>query len=226
MQKFAQWYTYIFFIVFAPLLFLSLGASLLFNMTFIYTAGFDKYNVGDNAQLSRQELKRVASAIQKYFNNDQEYLIITVADLSGDTFVLFDAHEQEHMKDVKKVVHLAYSASALLLTTFIIVLFVARQRKLKETNAWLIWGGMGAAAAVALCALLAVADFDSFFNFLHSLFFKENGSWVFSPDSYLITLFPTGFWVDMGMLIGGLAFVNALIMIFIGLRRNTLIYRK
>jgi len=212
--------------VFTPIFFLALGASLLFNMTFIYTAGFDKYNVSDTVQLSEHELKKAASEIQKYFNNNQEYLVITVTDLSGDTFMLFDVREQEHMKDVKDVVRLAYSTIVLLLITFVIVLFIAYRRKLKEADTWLICGGIGTIAAVALCALLAIADFDSLFNFLHSLFFLENNSWVFTSDSYLVALFPSNFWVDMSMLVGSLAFVGALIMIFTGLRRSTLMYMK
>ena len=226
MSKFSKGYLYLFFIIFTPIFFLALGASLLFNMTFLYTASFDKYNVSDATQLSEQELKKVASEIQKYFNNGQEYLVITVADLSGDIFVLFDEREQEHMKDVKEIVHLAYGTSVLLLATFVILLFIVYKKKLKEAHAWLIWGGLGTAAAVALCVLLAIADFDSFFNFLHSLFFSEKNSWVFAPDYYLVALFPPDFWIDIGILIGGLIFTGALIMIFIGFWRSGLIYRK
>ena len=61
-------------------------------------------------------------------------------------------------------------------------------------------GGVLMAAGIAVFALLAawvIADFNSFFAAFHSLFFA-NGTWTFSYDSLLITMYPPEFWIGMG----------------------------
>lgn len=40
-------------------------------------------------------------------------------------------------------------------------------------------------------------DFEGLFAVFHSLFFAQ-GSWVFSADSLLITMYPEPFWIGMG----------------------------
>lgn len=64
-------------------------------------------------------------------------------------------------------------------------------------------GGVLAAAGVAVVAVFAllaawvVVDFNGFFAAFHSLFFA-NGTWTFSYDSLLITMYPPEFWIGMG----------------------------
>ena len=64
-------------------------------------------------------------------------------------------------------------------------------------------GGVAQAAGIAVIAVFAllaawvVADFNGFFAAFHSLFFA-NGTWTFSYDSLLITMYPPEFWIGMG----------------------------
>ena len=64
-------------------------------------------------------------------------------------------------------------------------------------------GGVAQAAGIAVVAVFAllaawvVADFNGFFAAFHSLFFA-NGTWTFSYDSLLITMYPPEFWIGMG----------------------------
>ena len=64
-------------------------------------------------------------------------------------------------------------------------------------------GGVAQAAGIAVVAVFAllaawvVADFNGFFAAFHSLFFA-NGTWTFSYDSLLITMYPPEFWIGWG----------------------------
>ena len=61
----------------------------------------------------------------------------------------------------------------------------------------LIAGGTVVLAAFAALGIWAAVDFYSLFGVFHSLFFQA-GTWTFSYDSLLITLYPTAFWMGMG----------------------------
>ncbi|MDR0513949.1 MAG: DUF1461 domain-containing protein [Coriobacteriaceae bacterium] len=60
----------------------------------------------------------------------------------------------------------------------------------------------GSAGLVAVLfagiALWAAFDFNGFFSCFHSLFFAA-GTWTFSADSLLIRMYPTEFWIGMGV---------------------------
>ena len=47
--------------------------------------------------------------------------------------------------------------------------------------------------------LWATLDWNGFFTAFHSVFFPQ-GNWMFSSSSLLITMYPEGFWVGMGVI--------------------------
>lgn len=57
--------------------------------------------------------------------------------------------------------------------------------------------GIGVLAVFALLTVWVLVDFYSFFAAFHSLFFAD-GTWTFSYESLLITLYPPAFWMGMG----------------------------
>lgn len=67
----------------------------------------------------------------------------------------------------------------------------------------LLWGGAVMLILIVVLALWACVSFESLFAVFHSLFFA-NGSWVFSADSLLITMLPTGFWTTMALVWAGI----------------------
>ena len=62
--------------------------------------------------------------------------------------------------------------------------------------------------SVAIAAVVAVADFDTFFARFHDVFF-EPGTWTFPADALLIRLFPEPFWVVSGIAWGVLSALGA-----------------
>ena len=83
-------------------------------------------------------------------------------------------------------------------------------------------GGVAQAAGIAVVAVFAllaawvVVDFNGFFAAFHSLFFA-NGTWTFSYDSLLITMYPPEFWIRDG---GGVARCDGLAVHRIHRRRR------
>ena len=61
----------------------------------------------------------------------------------------------------------------------------------------LLCAGLGTIAVFAILGIWAAIDFEGLFAVFHSLLFAQ-GSWVFSADSLLITMYPEPFWVGMG----------------------------
>ena len=79
----------------------------------------------------------------------------------------------------------------------------------------MLWQSAGLAILVIIgFAFWIIANFESFFTWMHSLFFQA-GTWTFSSDSLLITMFPTGFWQGMGIVWGVTSIVASIIVIII-----------
>ncbi len=61
----------------------------------------------------------------------------------------------------------------------------------------LLEAGIGVILLFSLIGTWALIDFNGFFAFFHSLFFAD-GTWTFSYQSLLITMYPLAFWMGMG----------------------------
>ncbi len=57
-------------------------------------------------------------------------------------------------------------------------------------------------------------SFDSFFAWMHSLFFPS-GSWIFSADSLLICMYPENFWIGMGIVWGAISVLASLALLIV-----------
>jgi len=90
-------------------------------------------------------------------------------------------------------------------------------------------GGALACAGIVVLAVFAalaawvVVDFNGFFAAFHSLFFAD-GTWTFSYESLLITMYPPAFWMGMGAVWLTVTGALSLIAAFTGtaLRRRSL----
>lgn len=109
-----------------------------------------------------------------------------------------DADAISHLDDVNDVVKTAAAIlAAVAVAAAILVVIVAV--KLGRNSLSRVLRGSALAVLAAFCALAVwvAIDFDGFFTFFHSLFFAE-GTWLFSYDSLLITMYPPEFWIGMG----------------------------
>lgn len=95
----------------------------------------------------------------------------------------------------------------------LVLLVIRRRRKLAG---WIMFvTPLAVIAIVLILGIWAFVDFDSLFTWLHGIFFA-NGTWLFPADSLLITLFPEGFWMGMGILWVAVSILACLIVCLIG----------
>ena len=103
-----------------------------------------------------------------------------------------------HLDDVYRV---ASVAKPLLLAIAVMCIaglaHVAVRVSKRALGCVLAAGGAAVLVAFAALGIWAAIDFDGLFGVFHSLFFQA-GTWTFSYDSLLITLYPTAFWMGMG----------------------------
>lgn len=102
-----------------------------------------------------------------------------------------------HLDDVYRVVSVAKPALAVIAVLCVAGLaHVAVRINRRALGRVLITGGAFVLAAFAALGIWAFVDFYGLFGVFHSLFFQA-GTWTFSIDSLLITLYPTAFWMGM-----------------------------
>jgi integral membrane protein (TIGR01906 family) len=171
------------FITCLPVLLFTISLSWAVNSHWLYKYGFDKYNSGQTTGLSQLELNKVSSELRTYFNSGEEYIsLIVIKD--GESFMIFNQREIEHLKDVKGLIRLNYWV---LIGTLVYVLvytgvsLFSRKRKYWRQLAWGVIGG----SSIALVSMLALGlgtllNFDRLFLQFHFISFN-NDLWQLDP---------------------------------------------
>ena len=117
---------------------------------------------------------------------------------AGDELYTLDAEAISHLDDVYQVVKIAQAVLIVVATLAVAACAHVGVRRGRRALGRVFWLA-GLFVLVAFIALGAwiVLDFNGFFAVFHSLFFTE-GTWTFSSESLLITMYPTAFWMGMG----------------------------
>jgi integral membrane protein (TIGR01906 family) len=196
--KFAQ----ILFFICLPLLVFTGSVAWAVNSAWLYTSGFEKYDVQqilaqNGLPVTENDLDNIAGDFIHYFNSSEEFIHLTVQ-IDGQTIELFNEEETIHFKDVKDLFRLDY---AVLLGTFIycsifaVVCIFWRRGKYHSFLARSAITGSGVSLGIMLVILIAILlDFDSLFYQFHLISFS-NDFW--SAEGNMLLLFPGGFWYDM-----------------------------
>jgi hypothetical protein len=130
---------------------------------------------------------------------------------------LLDARERSHMHDVARLVRLLVLAMVIAALVAIGGAWSLRREPARRGRIMVrAAAGVGVAAA-ALAAIFAVA-FEPAFLAFHAIFFPPD-SYLFTPGSNLITLFPEGFWSDATLAAGGTIIGAALVVAGFGWSR-------
>ncbi|MBT2565602.1 TIGR01906 family membrane protein [Arthrobacter sp. ISL-85] len=123
---------------------------------------------------------------------------------------LFKDGEVSHMADVKVVILSTFGAGALLLLLALIAILYLRRRSTGGIRRGLFAGSIITLVLILGLGTLAALGWQQFFTEFHRIFFAE-GSWTFSLDDTLIRLFPSQFWIDAGIAIGGLVLLASIV---------------
>ena len=151
---------------------------------------------------STEERLKYGAPTLKYMTQGEP--LSAIADLTMDDGTpVYNERELKHMDDVQKITRVVLwilYGSALLLVAIWSWLFRIDQ---------LSWFKKGLAnagqitAGFMLVVLFGVAlSFDTIFTWFHKIFF-EDGTWMFLTSDSLIRMYPTRFWMDIFIYIGG-----------------------
>ncbi len=181
------------FVACLPFLLVSAGIWWAATSHWLYTSGFEKYNVDGRTGLAAAELDKVAADMIAYFNSSDEFVELTVT-RDGQTIDLFTEEEKFHFSDVKRLFQLDFGV--LLATAGYVAGYVAwniyrsNRRRLIRT---VLVGSVATLAALGLLGVGVLVDFNWLFLQFHFLAFS-NDFW--SARGYMLLLFPSGFWYD------------------------------
>lgn len=186
-----------------PIFFLSLSIGYAINSLWLYQYGFDKYNVGEKAELTDLELEEVARGLISYFNSNDESINLSFVK-NGESFELFNEREILHLKDIKGLIHLDYYLLLITGTCSLAIILLGwlweQGRYRYPLNQSLFGGGVLTLAGIAILALSIILNFDQLFLQFH-LFSFTNDFWILdSRTDYLIRLFPQGFFNDAAII--------------------------
>lgn len=135
---------------------------------------------------------------------------------------MFNARELHHMQDVKWVTQVAF-ALAVGLAVVVVVMAAALVRS-KQTRPLLRRalqrGSLFTLVMIFAIVVVAVFNWNFFFNTFHQLFF-ESGTWRFEYSDMLIRLFPEQFWFEAALAIGSLTVIAAGLLYILAGRRKS-----
>lgn len=162
-----------------------------FDMAF-YERQFEQLGIAQKTGVSPQELRQAMQLLLDYIKGDADSLVLTVTQ-KGEQRLAFDQKEQLHMEDVRGLYRgflLLRNAAFVLLAAAIPAVWRQRERRAEVVAKG---GGLGFAMVLGLLALLAVwalADFNSFWNAFHRLLFR-NDLWLLDARvSLMINMLP------------------------------------
>jgi integral membrane protein (TIGR01906 family) len=192
-----------------PLLFIMVNVRLAMSPVFLnFEYARPNFPV-DMYGFTQEDRLRYAPYAINYLLNGED--ITYLGDLKFDDGAsLFNARELRHMRDVKTLTQIAYIAATVTGLLVAIAGYFLWQRG--RLHMALFRGALVTLALIVAIVLAAVISWDVFFTGFHSLFF-ESDTWYFAYSDTLIRLFPEQFWFDAALLIGGLAVIEALVVI-------------
>ncbi|HEY42335.1 MAG TPA: DUF1461 domain-containing protein [Dehalococcoidia bacterium] len=182
------------------------------NSHWLYTSGFERFDVNQTTGLSEAELDKVATELIDYFNSGDEYVAITVIK-DSQPFDLFTEEEIIHFRDVKGLLRLDFYVllgTGIFAAIYAAISLLWQRRRHWRGLAWATLTGSGLTLAIMLTlGAWALLDFDGFWLRFHFLSFS-NEFW--SAEGYMLLLFPQDFWFDTVIYCALATAVTALIL--------------
>ena len=204
------------FVAAVPVFLIASNVRWVINAPFLYSYGFHKYDIPAVTGIERGELLSAGQQIRDYFNNEEEFLVVSVLWRGVRVPSLFNAREVLHMRDVKGLVRGVYRVQEV--TAGYIAAFAAagvlvwRRRFLSYLARYASFGGVATLGLVALVGLASLVGFDRLFLAFHLVSFS-NDLWQLDPrKDYLIAMFPQGFFFDATLWIAGSTVVEAALL--------------
>lgn len=157
----------------------------------------------EGSGFTQEQIVEAALATKDYtvVDNNEEKLMDELRRITGleDPSRLLDGEVLSHLDDVYYVVDGGRGVIiGLMIASFVLCVFLALSGKKQLLGATLRRAGGSVFGIFVALALWCLIDFNGFFTLLHSLFFAD-GTWLFDAKSLLIRMYPTQFWIGMGV---------------------------
>lgn len=195
----------ILFIICIPVLLITTDVRFAANDIRLYDYGFNKYEVGEETGLSKEELTLIAHQLVDYFNSDEEFIDVAV----------FNERDVAHLKDVKGLIQLVYRLQfislAYIIAYIVFNLILLRGVLWRELARRLIWGCWFTIAIIVVIGIMTLVGFEDLFLWFHLVSFR-NDLWQLYPGDPLLLMFPEGFFRDATLFIAGAVILEALII--------------
>ncbi len=188
------------FIVFSFIAILDIAC---FNEAF-YVYEFNKNEVAETIGISDTDLQKATDVLLGYIRGSYDSLDVEVT-IDDEVVAMFNEKEIAHMVDVRDlytiVSTIRYVALVILVIGLIYIalkkdstVFVELKKSYINVLSLLV-------AFIAVLVIYALADFTSFWNTFHQLFFT-NDLWLLNPSSdRLIMMVPESFFFDLVIMI-------------------------
>ena len=121
----------------------------------------------------------------------------------------FDAREVSHLGDVRDFFSSIFFCIYVVLVVWLFVLFSLQDKQLVKKS--LRFGSVLSLGVLLLFFVVSLFSFSGLWNVLHAPFFSD-GSWVFSSDSLLITLYPESFFFSLALRWGMIVFFSSVVV--------------
>jgi integral membrane protein (TIGR01906 family) len=137
-----------------------------------------------------------------------------------DCTLMYNDREIHHMIDVKYVLRIALPVGYIIIGVLILLGLWAW-----KGSWWTVYrtalrrGGWLMVFILVTLIVMVLGLFDWFFTLFHDVFFSP-GTWMFYTSDTLIRLFPERFWMDTFIVVGGIAALGGLALIFAGTQRK------
>lgn len=201
------------FVACIPVFLVTSNVRWVINAPFLYSYGFDKYDIPETTGIEREELIKAGATFRDYFNNDDDVLDVRVVQ-DGVLRSIYNAREIAHMSDVKglvKGVWDLHTATGGFIGAFLLVgALLYRRRWIGMAVRFVGWGGLASLGVLVAAGLIAIVGFDRLFLAFHLISFS-NDLWQLDPRrDMLLIMFPQGFFLDATLWIVGSTIVEAL----------------
>lgn len=182
----------IIWIIFVPILIISVTVNVLASSEILYSWGFKENQIASKTGINESQLTEISRSMTRYLAGKSDSPQVEVV-INGNTRLLYNEKELMHLQDVRDIVRLFQLLQKITLVVLIIsgVLLV-----ILKTRA-IFWGALlGSLICIVIISVIivwSILDFRSLFYLFHIISFS-NDLWLLDPTKdYLIMLFPQEF---------------------------------
>jgi len=186
----------------------------------IYETLFKRHDVANITGISPIELSDIAEQVQQYVGGKKKELNLE-AYVYGEKTELFTISEKSHMQDVQQLFMHTYQIQMYSFWALLLVLAIAsiklQKRLFREVKLWFQFGSLLCSVVIIGLGLASLVIFSQLFELFHMVGFPQGNYKFNSNTSFLVQLFPLGFWRDITLIIGVISVLKSasvLLMIY------------